>query len=481
MADHHPPFAGSPATDVPPAVPAARPRSPLRWIVPLALFFLIIGGIAWLVQKMATWRTPSRNSAPSGPKGPEILLNFRHLFDRSPGEQAFVSLWEELPKKAEKDQPPRLYAREFERGAKGRYYFSFHVHPEQACEFGVSHKSCECAELDIAVVPDAEGDQFARSVMETPGVEPVENPAWTWQSLKNTESRGVKLGADSRAILRAEFSNRRPPGESLNLRNRLWARPASGQKQEFDVKINAVSTNALRTKRDRVDVGIIQPGSFSKASFLVWSPTRDEVKFALQEKNNDKLFKVDVAQRDRAACGELQAKLRQEGIMTRVRAAWDVSVTVYESKDGVQFDQGYFLRSLGYDLPDAADDIPPLVITGLVRSDDIQIGGVADQGKIDLQSFAAENGKRKAIFVSTNRDVELDPQNISVQPGAVRVKLIEKTKSKAAGKRNWSLEVEVPPNQFFGTIPEDSAVILRTKTTPPRSIRIPIVGNAIQS
>lgn len=483
MADHNLPLATSSTTDgtpvAPPSAPPSRPKSPLRWLVPLALFFLIIGGIAWLVQNMPTWRTRSQDAPPTMPKGPEILIRFLHPYDNA--DRVFFALWERPPAKPPKDQAPRLYAREFERGAAGRYYFPFQVHAEQGSEFGVSHKSCDCAELHVAVVPDADGDRFAKDMMENAAVEPPISPSWNWQSLKKTETQGVSLGAGKRAILRVDFTNRRPPGENLNLRNRVWVRSAvTGQKQEFDVKISAVSTNPLRTKRDRVDVGIIQPGSFSKAAFLVWSPTRDEVKFALQEKNNDKLFKIDVVPRDPAACAELQAQLRQEDIMTRVRAAWDVTVTVYESKGGVQFDQGYFLRSLGYDLPDAADDIPPLIITGLVHSDDIRIGGVADQGKINLKSFPAQDGTRKAISVSTNRDIELDPQNVSVHPASLRVKVTEKTKDKAGNKRNWTLEVEVPPNQLFGTISEDSAVILRTKATPPRLIRIPLVGHAVQ-
>ena len=459
--------------------PPSRRKSPLRRLVPLALLIVVIGGIAWLVQNMPTWRTRSAPAPPTMAKGPEALIRFLHPFD--PNDRAFVSVWEALPTKAEKSEAPRLYAQEFERGAKGVYYFPLIVHPEQGCDFGMFHQSCDCAETRLAIVPDAEGDKFAKSMMDDAGKTPEVNPAWNWQLLKKSDTEGVKLGAGNRAILRVDFSNRRLPGESLNLRTRVWARSGgAAPRQDYEVKINAVSTSPLRTKRDRVDVGAIQAGSFSKADFLVWSPTRDEVKFSLREKNNDKLFKVDVTPRPPAACAALQAQLRREGIITRVRAAWDVAVTVYESKDGAQLDQGHFLRTLGFDLPDAAEDLQSLIITGVVQSDDFLIGGVADQGKIDLKSFPAKDGKRKAIFVSTKRDIELDVENVSVQPASLRVKLTEKGKDKAGNKRNWSLEVEVPPNQLFGTIPEDSAVILRTKATPPRLIRIPLVGHAVQ-
>lgn len=479
MADYNPLFPGPSTNEGAPAAAPSRPKSPLRWIVPLALFFLIIGGIAWLVQNMPTWRRPTPGAAPTVPKGPELLVGFVHPFD--PNERAFMAIWEDI-NKPEAKQAKRLYAREFERGAEGRYYFPFYVHPEKASEFGVSYMSCDCAKLHLAIVPPADWEQFGKSLESDPEATPVENPAWTWQPLAKSENQGVPLAAGSRGILRMIWTNRRAAGENLNLNARVWARPAaSGPKQELALKINAVSTHALRTRRDRAEVGFIGPGGVVKATFLVWSPTRDEVKFSLREKNNDKLFKIDVRPLDAAGRAALQTKLRQEEIMTRVRAAWEVAVTIHESKAGAQLDQGYFLRSIDYDVPDAADDLPPLIVTGAVRSDDILIGGVADSGKIDLKSFPARDGTRKAIFVSTNRDIELDVNNVSVQPTALRVKLTETTKDKTANKRNWSLEVEALANQLFGTISEDSAVILRTKATPPRLIRIPVVGHAVQN
>src|SRR5262245_53321026 len=197
MADHNPPFAGSSATEGASAVPPARSKSPLRWILSLTLFFLIIGGIAWLVQNMPTWRT-SRPAVSAAPKGQENLIMCLHPFD--PDARAFVSLWE-IPQKPEKDQAPRLYAREFERGANGRYYFPFLVHSEQGCELGVSYISCDCAEVHLAVVTPAEGDEVGKSLIRDPGKEPVENPAWKWQQLKKSDTEGVVLEPGSRVLL----------------------------------------------------------------------------------------------------------------------------------------------------------------------------------------------------------------------------------------------------------------------------------------
>ncbi|MCI0683697.1 MAG: hypothetical protein L0Y71_16445 [Gemmataceae bacterium] len=501
MADKHPASAGTspdapltssapltapPLAAPPPSSPsadapsAARARSPVRWLIPLVLFVLIIGGIAWIVQNMPTWRgrTPPA-AAPAAPKGPELLVRFVHPFDRE--RHAHVAVWEDFEKlqKPETKERPRLYAREFERGAEGRYYFPFYV-TEQGCEVGVSSISCDCAELHVAAVPAAEWEPFANSIKKNPEATPVENPAWTWQPLTKSENQGVAL-PPGRAILRVVWVNRRAAGDNLNLATTVWARSGS-QSQYFQLRIDAVSTHPLRTKRDRANVGFLGPGGVVKARFLLWSPTRDHVKFTLDDRSNDKLFKIDVQQRDPDACAELQAQLRRDDIMTVVRAAWDVTVTIHENKDGAQLDQGYFVRAIGYELQDAADEIPPLVITGVVRSDDIAVGAEEDQGKINLK-FDARQGTTKRILVMTNRNIELDPQDVRVQPAAIRVKLTEKPAAGAAasaGKRKWELEVHVPPNLLFGTIAEESAVTLRTKGKSPRSIRIPLTGHAVQ-
>jgi len=57
------------------------------------------------------------------------------------------------------------------------------------------------------------------------------------------------------------------------------------------------------------------------------------------------------------------------------------------------------------------------------------------------------------------RDTELELE--SVHPAALEVKLT-KSKDPPGAKQRWMLQVVVPPNQVFGVIGEDNAVILRT-------------------
>ncbi len=460
MADHQPAFpSGASETAPAQSAPAARP---LRWVVPLLLFFVIIGGIAWLVQNMPSWRGRTVEPAPVA-KGPEVLLTIGTIHNRG----VYLALWERMPE--EKSTQKQLYAREFERDAEGQYHFPFQVHPEQPAEVGVTNKSCDCSRLYVALVSEAECRKLFDSIKTDPSQEVKENPDWVWKSLENSKEHGIALPAGAYGILRMTWNNKRAPGDSLNLGAHIWARTSSvASKQDYGLKIDAVSSQPLRTKKDRVDVGVIEKGGKGKAEFLVWSPTRADAKFELPK--DDPLFEMAVKEFTPAECAALQVKLRQEEFNTRVRAAWTITVTVHEQKSKNQLDQGYFMRVLKIDLPVAVEDLPPLVITGTVKSD-IRVGAVNDQGRINLQSFPAQYGTKKTFVLSTETNTELDLANIQ-HPAGLKVQLTE------MAKRKWALNVEVPPNRFFGPITEDNVVILRTKAG--RSIRIPLMGHAVQ-
>ncbi|MCS7047002.1 MAG: hypothetical protein NZO58_11655, partial [Gemmataceae bacterium] len=65
-----------------------------------------------------------------------------------------------------------------------------------------------------------------------------------------------------------------------------------------------------------------------------------------------------------------------------------------------------------------------------------------------------------------------------VQPSALKVHLAIDRDAPPGPKTRWKLEVQVPPDQ---QINDDSAITLRLKNAdPPRRIRIPIVGHAVQ-
>jgi hypothetical protein len=442
-----------------------RIKSPARFVIPMVLLLAIIGGIAWLVQNMPSWR---QAKAPTKNINVEALLRITHLNK----DGTYYGFWEKEPKPGQKVP----YSREFERGADGRYYFHCENVIDEPVDLSLSFKSCDCAQLFIALVSPEEGNTLGRALFEKPGEEITENPAWSWHEAK-VGGAGTTLPPGGHALLRFSWHNRRAPGESLNLKVHLTAQ-TPWKRQEYGLTVLAASASPVRVKQDRVNAGNIFPDGKAKAEFDLWSPTRDQLDVAFHESGNDPLFTIETKPLDQAGRAELQEKLASDNISTRVHSGWHVTVWIHEQRDGRQMPQGHFFRSIAVKPAGVADEIPPLRVTGFVKGN-VEVGGSEDLGKIDLKSFSAKDGTRKTIYLWAKRDTEMELE--AVNPAAIEVKL---TKSKeppgANGKQKWILNVVVPPNQVFGVLGEDNDVTLRTKSTPPRQIRIPLMGHAVQ-
>src|SRR6266700_2538036 len=120
---------------------SAKVKSPMRYVVPLALLSAIIGGIAWVVQNMPSWRKTAVTAAPT--VIPDALLGFTHFAK----DGTYYAFWER-PK--ETDKVP--YSREYERGAEGRYYFHCINMVEEPVDLALAFKSCDCAKLFVALI-----------------------------------------------------------------------------------------------------------------------------------------------------------------------------------------------------------------------------------------------------------------------------------------------------------------------------------------
>jgi len=153
-----------------------------------------------------------------------------------------------------------------------------------------------------------------------------------------------------------------------------------------------------------------------------------------------------------------------------VRKAYHFKVTIKEQASAKQMDQGAFHHTVSFLLDN--EKVPGPQIFGTVKGD-IIIGNTEDRGKVDLKIFRAKEGVTRTVSLWTDDKVNL--QKESQVPATLEVKL---NKEEKAGNRvKWGLEVTVPPNTQFGAFPEESVVILRVMTVPPRFIRIPVTGN----
>jgi hypothetical protein len=344
------PLPASPAPAAPPTVGATRPT---RFLVPLVLFVLMIGGTAWLVQNMPNWRAPK--PAPQAAPASADLLEFA----------VTNAVWEDpsLPKAGPKDSAP--YAKEVERNDEGRYWYPFKNVTDQPVELSLVHLGCDCSRVDVALVTETEWRQVVSELKEKLNSDLAENPAWSWTPVKDKQVASVPGHAFG--LLRMTWVARKELGVALNLRADLWATsPKAAKRQPIGIAAAAVIRRPLEPVPERVHIGLLEQGGTGKADYFLWSPTRDDAAVEVKEPSGDKLFQVEVRKLDKKECAALQAKLRSEGSNTRVRCGFRVSVTVREQEGDHQLDQGPLFRRLEVHMPDAVADLPTLLVVGTV-------------------------------------------------------------------------------------------------------------------
>jgi hypothetical protein len=162
-------------------------------------------------------------------------------------------------------------------------------------------------------------------------------------------------------------------------------------------------------------------------------------------------------------------------VFSRVRAGYQLSASVYESKAGTQREQGPFLLTLPLLLDDLPTDFTGPQIQGVIKGD-VEIGSLDEQGKIDLKTFPAVEGTRRTVTVYSkpNQDLRIE----SKHPATLQVRLTKVGKEAALGRMRWTLQVVVPPNAVQGPLGEQAVIILRIPGNPPRLIRVPVLGTA---
>jgi hypothetical protein len=454
----------APAEGIPPTPSIADGGGrPLRWVVPLVLFVVIIGVIAWVVQNMPNWRAPvtKNKDAPTSAELFEFPIYYSH--------------WEKPPDLTGEKVPDQVhYIREFERGEEGRYWYPFKNVTEHPVTLGLGYTSCDCSRLETTHISEAEYVQIKEQLGKEFNPDLAENPAWQWQPMKMTEVDGFDVPAGGHGLVRMSWTARKEPGSPLNLKAVLWGRSSKvAKRQGIEVMASALVRRPVEVRGTKFDIGELGPNEKQTASFTLWSATRDAVEIKVSSKNE--LFDADVQPLTASELKKLQDELRADRLATNVRCGYRVSVTVHEQKGALQMPQGPLYEALDVEVVGGVGDAPRLLVYGVVRGD-VQVGSPEDRSRVQLKSFRAADGISKQMVLWTNRDVILEYE--SHAPGGVEVKLT-KDKSTAA-KARWLLDVRVPPNAHIGPFEDEHAIILRTGANPPRKIRIPIVGNAAQ-
>jgi hypothetical protein len=278
--------------------------------------------------------------------------------------------------------------------------------------------------------------------------------------------------------------------EKKPLNVKLWMNQRGGS---FDAELlaGAVITDPMDVQ-SKVEVGTFGVSALEKGKQVMigcWSVTRP--KFAVKAERFEEPGKP--AESDPIEIGKpvplTEAELRKlernpELHMLHILSGYKIPVKLNaKANDNTPFELGHFRRFVKLTC-DAEDFEPVLVeVSGMLQGD-VTVGGPKEGGAIQLGPFPSRRGAREAINLQTDvagLDLELDTSRV---PAFLKAKL-DPPEVSSTGHRTWKLAVEVPPNAVRGQFPNaedpalrDSAIYVKTKETPPRAIRIPVLGTA---
>jgi hypothetical protein len=433
-------------------------------ILPLALFVVLVGGIAWVSQYLPSWKERKQPPPPT----------------ESPVRFTRVTTSEESPN----------YYREFEYGVEGHLDYLFQNTSDKAVELGALWKQCSCSRLDIGLLTPAEARPLleldkqgspdkllqARAGLErlTAGLE------GRWKAMNLSEDEGVNVPAGGAGVLRIIWRRRVAEQEVFEIKAIVWARPAGtalSERLALPIKPRVSLVPPVRLYPDKADVGKLYAKSSETKKFLYWSATRDKVEVTPAD-DPDPLVKCEVLPLRPDEFEGAQKRLEIAGHHTRIRSGCWVRVTLHEEKDGKQLDMGALVRPVKVRVKadGEAMEVANPVLIGRVRSD-VRLISADDQEQINLGGFKARDGTAHTARLVARPEVKL--KLAGDQPAFLKLKLTRK--EEADSETTWELDVTVPPRALPGghLPPETSVVLLSTSPEhPARRIRIHVTGTA---
>ncbi len=434
--------------------------------ITVVLFMAVIGGITWFVQFMPNWRTSTAPTSTPAETTRHDILEFSRKDVLSGINRA---VWEFDAKGKDTG-----YELENEPGEEGHYFFAFRNLAGADAELGFQQSACDCTSGDVGFLPADQWRAIDAELARTPWATPAfaSEPAWHKVGRENTTP--VKIPADGHGLLRVSWKGRKEPGASLRIQLRFWVKAPGYTEQIESFYVPAKTVPPLMFIPTNQSVGVLSSGETTVAEFHCWAPRRDQPAVTFGPREPDPLFRAEARPLSADECAALQAKLRENKILTRVRAAFLVRATLYEQQGDRLMDQGPFKRTVPIYLDEQLLEGLLPTITGTVRGD-VEVGGSEDAGKIQLKTFPAAEDKTLVapLYGNPKAVIEL----VSHSPEILKVTLQRNPKESTPLRGRWDLRVTVPANSWRGPMPDTAGVMLRVAGTS-RLIRIPVLGTA---
>jgi hypothetical protein len=471
-------------------------------VLPLLIFIGAIGTLAWVTQYLPSRQEPDQGgSAPPPPS--KLILKFANPYRVANWEpEQTRAQWEKLKEQAKREgkpidevppPPPSPYAAEYEVTTDthidgGHYDFEFENANNAPVLVGVESKTCQCASVVACALNSAEWARYQSLKAKADPVTRSRQDAkdgLPWKALTEGSEDGLSVSAGQHGVIRIfwEGRNRLEP-EKVRLNATIWVSPP-GKFRERQTTTLGVHVSYVRPAHfypDRLNLGTVSPQGSVSDSLHCMSATRDlEVSVS---GSTDPCFEVQVRKLEKPEdLRQLAEDMRAKGILTRVRSAYRIDVTVHERKDGKQFDLGTFLRPLALAVKGNGERLHTAMpaVRGRIQGE-IKVGTFEDDGAINLKNVKEDRLTRVTGKLWAKAGMELDydsftPKglNLEVDPP---VKLPANSPDSVSGWTTWEIRMTVPAGLQAGPLPEDSAIFLRVKNSqPPRRIRIPLIGS----
>lgn len=464
FADDAAPYPPPPPDQQPlPNAPRRKSNYWTRIVLPIGLLLAGVAVLAWVSQQV-----PGRVRKITG--GNEPAATAKDVL----GWPITEAYW------GEKD-----YRGEYEVNTGGHYDFEFYNLLDEPVEFGVAETTCVCTKVEAGLFKDAASrTAFTKAREAGNPAPPVSQVDWVKMDVDKEMRKSMQVPAKAAGIVRVYWDGKKAEPELLSLRVKIWSRaPAQGHERALtDLRVTVAYVRpAMFDVLDKIELGGIDAGGKATASFKCWSATRQ---LKVEPNSEDKRITVTVRELTGEELPKFAQYLREKGVPSKPKCAFQIEVTVHEASDGKQLDMGLLLRPVPVKIMHEGKQVAMIVpwIRALVRGD-VTLSASEEGGRIDFKNFLAKDGRTKKVKLYAPPDAKLT--FVGCEPVLLDLEAAIKPGKMVGNQREWDLDVTVRPNRDPGPLPEDGVLVLRCVLTPTgasqpvtRLVSIPVVGSA---
>jgi hypothetical protein len=429
----------------------------------------------------------------------------------------FVNTTATLTADPSKDPPTmKFWDPEVELGQRGAYVYWCSNKHDKPVTMKVVQTSCQCAEVSMAALPpQAYKEYFASSVLANSPLCPAPGPAALLSHLVLSKALNWKTVISKTDKYTFDLPPAGPEGPQIGLVRMTWAgNPPTGAKtitaellagigEEPPMHVQLLShilvvsafqtatrdLNGAWTPGGRLDFGDMTENANIKRSIYLYSTTQPLMTYSVSLEGDPDPC-ISFSKPEMASEEELQNLLNysvkdekgnENKVIRSVKSLYRIDVNVHErttiEKNGKQevkqLDLGVLDRRVM--VSSALGEPQAVPLKGRVLGD-IRILSGSETGRIDLgNSFPTEQNREKIITLIAERP-GLDVSLADFTPSFLKVDL--QPLSPLDGRKQWRLRVTVPKGSLYGSLPVNSAVILKTNEAGARRIRFPVTGMA---